>query len=156
MTRVDHGGSGSGICCRADPPSTWSLEVLQIGDEETAAFNSHLTVDFFGGSEESRLADVGRGEARSLGTVVGVARGRLESRRPAGVGRADRRLVLTGVLMLLTRLCAAEDHLMGVLWATLERRKPSAEMTQNLTTQPHTESRKPVALTWKAQASETC
>ena len=35
------------------PPSTWSLEVLQIGDEQTAAFNSHLTVDFFWGSEES-------------------------------------------------------------------------------------------------------
>ena len=87
---------------------------------------------------------------------MGVARGRLESRRPAGVGRADRRLVLTGVLTLLTRLCAAEDHLMGVLWATLERRKPSAEMTQNLTTQPHADSTKPVALTWKAQAREAC
>lgn len=27
--------------------------------------------------------------------------------------------MLTGVLTLLTRLCVAEDHLMGVLWATL-------------------------------------
>ena len=111
--------------------------------EMTAAFNSHLNMDFFWGSEESRRADAGRGEARSLGTVVGVARGRLESRRPAGVGRADRRLVLTGVLTLLTRLCVAEDHLMGVLWATLERGKPSAEMTPNKhpTAQLHTNSR---------------
>lgn len=92
---------------------------LDAGWPSPSMAGAVLTVDFFGGSEESRLADVGRGEARSLGTVVGVARGRLESRRPAGVGRADRRLVLTGVLMLLTRLCAAEDHLMGVLWATL-------------------------------------
>lgn len=74
---------------------------------------------FFWGSEESRRADAGRGEARGLGLGVGVARGRLESRRPAGIGRADRRRVLTGVLELLTRLCAAEDHLTGVLWATL-------------------------------------
>lgn len=103
------------------PPSTSSLEVLGIGAEWTAAFNSYLTMDFFWGSEESSRADAGRGEARGLGLGVGVARGRLESRRPAGVGRADRRLVLTGVLRLLTRLCAAEDHLTGVLWATLER-----------------------------------
>lgn len=132
------------------PPSTPSLEVLRTGDEWTAAFNSYLTVDFFWGSEESRRADAGRGEARGLGLGLGmgVARGRLESRRPAGVGRADRRRVLTGVLELLTRLCAAEDHLTGVLWATLERGKPSAEMTQNKTlkTQPHTNSRTPVAL----------
>lgn len=100
-------------------PSTSSLEVLGIGAEWTAAFNSYLTEDFFWGSEESCRADAGRGEARGLG--LGVARGRLESRRRAGVGRADRRLVLTGVLRLLTRLCAAEDHLTGVLWATLER-----------------------------------
>lgn len=113
------------------PPITPSLEVLGIGEEWTAAFTSYLTVDFFWGSEESRRADSGRGEARGLGLGVGVARGRLESRRPAGAGRAGRRLVLTGVLTLLTRLCAAEDHLTGVLWATLERRKPSAEMSQN-------------------------
>ena len=68
---------------------------------------------------------------------------RLESQRPAGVGRADRHLVLMGVLTLLTRLCVAEDHLMGVLWATLERGKPSAEMTPNKhpTAQLHTNSR---------------
>lgn len=80
-----------------------------------AAFNSYLTADFFWGSEESRRADTRRGEARALGTVLGVARGRLESRRLAGVGRADLRPLLTGVLTLFSRLCDAEDHLAGVL-----------------------------------------
>lgn len=92
---------------------------LDAGWPSPSLAGAVLTVDFFWGSEESRRADAGRGEARGLGLGVGVARGRLESRRPAGVGRADRRRVLTGVLELLTRLCAAEDHLTGVLWATL-------------------------------------
>lgn len=65
-----------------------------------------------------------RGEARGLGTVLGVTNGSPESRQPTGVGNADMRLVLTGVLTLLKRLCEAgpEERLAGVLWTvTLER-----------------------------------
>ena len=139
-------GEKSSACGTADGeqlPSRDKSGCLDAGWLSPSLAGAVLTVNFFWGSEESRRADAGRGEARSLGTVVGVARGRLESRRPAGVGRADRRLVLTGVLTLLTRLCVAEDHLMGVLWATLERGKPSAEMTPNKhpTAQLHTNSR---------------
>lgn len=77
-----------------------------------------LTADFFRGSEESCRADMHRGEARGLGTVLGVTNGSPESRQPTGVGNADMRLVLTGVLALLKRLCEAgpEERLAGVLW----------------------------------------
>lgn len=116
-------GEKSSACGTADRgeqlPSGDKSGRLDTGWPSPSLAGTVLNMDFFWGSEESRRADAGRGEARSLGTVVGVARGRLESRRPAGVGRVDRRLVLTGVLTLLTRLCVAEDHLMGVLWATL-------------------------------------
>lgn len=70
-----------------------------------------LTVDFFRGSEDSCRADTHRGEARALGTVFGVIRGRPESRRPAGVGKAD-------ILAAPKRLCEAgpEERRAGVLW----------------------------------------
>lgn len=86
-----------------------------------------------------------RGEARSLGTVVGVARGswRAGGQHP-GVGSA------CGVLHAADKaLC--EDHLMPAGSAVgYPGKKPSAEMTPNKhpLTQLHTV--KPVALAWKA------
>lgn len=79
-----------------------------------------LTEDFFRGSEESRRADTHRGEARALGTVLGVITGRPESRRLAGVGRADVCFLLKGVLVQLPSLCGAatDERLAGVLWTT--------------------------------------
>lgn len=77
-----------------------------------ATVTSYLTAEFFRGSVASCRADRHRGEASILGTVFGVSRGRAESRRPAGVGRAD----------VLAELGRPEERLAGVLWtATLER-----------------------------------
>lgn len=45
--------------------------------------------------------------------MLGVTNGRPESRRPAGVGRPDARVVLAGVL------AGPEGRRAGVLWATL-------------------------------------
>ena len=91
---------------------------------------SYLAAEFFRSSEESRGADTHRGEARALGTVLGVTRGRLESRRLAGVGKADPRLVLTGVVIPLK--CPGEagpdECPAGVLWTTtLERQNESLQ-----------------------------
>lgn len=113
-------------------PVQESRGVLGISDKLTAAFTSYLTEDFSRGSEESRRADTYRGEARALGIVLGVTNGRPESRRLAGVGRADTCLVLMGVLVLLTRLCGAatDERLAGVLWTiTLEKQNWSLQQT---------------------------
>lgn len=93
------------------PPSDDKSEHLGAALLWLPVMGTVLTADFFRGSEESRRADTPRGEARALGTVLGVISGRPESRRPAGVGKAD-------VLAELTRLCEAgpEARRAGVLW----------------------------------------
>lgn len=94
--------------------------------------NSYLTEDFFWGSEESCQADIHGGKARALGMVLGVTGGRPESRRLAGVGRADMYFVLTGVLVPPARLCEAtiDERLAGVLCTTtLEKQNWSLQQT---------------------------
>lgn len=95
-------------------------------DTDPATFASYLTADFFRGSEDSRRAGAHQGDAGALGTVLGVASGRPDSRRPAGVGKAD-------ALAAPNRLCEAgpEERLAGVLWTTaledkmgLQHRRP--------------------------------
>lgn len=81
---------------------------------------SYLTAHFFRGSEESRRAGPGRGEASAQGAVLGVSHTRLERRRPVDVGKADRRLALRGSRKLLASPGEAspETRLAGVLWIT--------------------------------------
>lgn len=94
------------------------------GTQTPAAFVSYLTADFFRGSEDSRRAGTHRGDARALGTVFGVASGRPDSRRPAGVGKAD-------ALAAPNRLCEArpEERLAGVLWTTALEDKMGLKQT---------------------------
>lgn len=98
-----------------------------------ATFVSYLTADFFWGSEVSRRAGTHRGDAGALGTVFGVAGGKPDSRRLAGVGKAD-------ALTAPRRLCETgpEQRLAGVLCTTaledktgLKHRRPQSHSNRS-------------------------
>lgn len=101
------------------PP--WGSSPYPLGaSSHLSGASSYLPADVLRGSDDSCRVDTHRGEARVLGTVLGVTNGRPESRRPAGVGRPDARAVLAGVLT------GPEGRRAGVLWATLGRQDPGA------------------------------